>query len=300
MSMLFSGRLATALERTGRRTGSRADSNRARPGARRWCYLLAGLTLVLGPANLSAQAPLAEQWFRRGTVMLTLQAGGAAFTDFQRATVHASSADMQPSQFQRRVGARTTASFGGWAALWLSNEWGVRVGASYAPSSFAVRNDPSAQRFLDERATGSAGTPTDYAGLRVLHADASVLFRFPVKLGRLAPYGLAGGGIVRYWQAGGGEVPPEAGNRFTDGWHAPAAVVGLGTAIALQKGDLMLVFELTDHISRTPLNDVGAGEWFEVSGVRLQLEPDATRADTDGVGITNTVRLAVGLSLPIR
>jgi hypothetical protein len=248
----------------------------------------------------TAQTASADQWFRRGTVMLTAQAGGAAFTDFQRATVHATPTDIEPSEFQRRVGARTAAAVGGWIALWLSDAWGVRAGASYTPSSFAVRNEPSAQRALDDLMGDAAGTPDDYAGLGVLHADAAVLFRFPVTLGRVVPYGLAGGGWVRYWRTGDGELPPEARDGFSGGgWSGAAGVVGIGTAIGLEKGDLMLIFELTDHISRTPLDDAGAGEWFEVSGIRMQLEPDAVREDTDGVGLTSSVRLMVGVSLPI-
>lgn len=277
-----------------------AHTRTGRPSGAFRLWLCVALTLGFAPVSSAAQAPPAEQWFRRGTVMLTVLAGGVAFTDFQRATVRATMADMQPSEFQRRVGARTTASIGGWMALWLSDAWGIRAGASYAPSSFAVRNEPSAQRALDDRAD-APGAPADYAGLGVLHADVSILFRFPISLGRLVPYGLAGGGIVRYWRSGAGELPPEARDRFSRGaWSGAAGVVGVGTAIALQKGDLMLIFELTDHISRTPLDDAGAGEWFEVSGVRLQLEPDDTRVDTDGVGMTNSVRLLVGLSLPIR
>jgi hypothetical protein len=268
---------------------------------RRCLLLCVALALVVPPASASAQAPSAAQWFQRGSVLVTAQAGGAAFTDFQRATVRTSSADMEPAEFQRRIGARTAASLGGWVALWLSDVWAIRAGASYAASSFAVRNEPSAQRVLDERAAGGVSETVDYAGLGVLHADATVMFRFPVTFGRVVPYGLAGGGIVRYGRSGAGELPPEARARFTRGsWSGAAGVVGIGSAIALQKRSLMLVFELTDHISRTPLDDAGAGEWFEVSGVQLQLEPHATRADTDGVGLTNSVRLLVGLSLAIR
>lgn len=230
--------------------------------------------------------------------MVSLQAGGAAFTDFQRATATPTVSQLEVREIRRRVSARTTSSFGAGVALWLGDAWGVRAGVSYLPSYFTVHHDEAAILALDEDvATGA----TQYAGLGVLLADASLLFRSPYLLGRVVPYGIIGAGLVHYWKRDGGELPPEARTRFTDAtWTGPAAVVGIGAAIPLQMRNLMLTFELTDHIGRTPLDDRGAGEQFHVNGVELQLEPEDVRSDTDGVGRTNTVRLMVGLTLPIR
>jgi hypothetical protein len=256
-----------------------------------WCA-----TLLL-PAAVAAQKASAEPWFRAGTVMITAQAGGAAFTDFQRGTARSSDANANLQEFQRRVSAHTTASVGGWLAVWLSGGWGLRGAASFTPSAFEVRNERSAQRVLDER---TGGTRLEYAGLHIVTGDVAVLFRFPPKLGRFVPYGIAGGGVIRY-ASRSGDLPPEARDRFSRGTHTMlSGVLGLGAAVPLQKGDLLLTFEFTDHISRTPLDDAGAGESFEMAGVALQLEPEASRNDTDGVGVTNTVRLLVGFTLPIR
>ena len=266
-------------------------------GSGRRLALCAALSigLVLVPAASRAQqTPLAERWFQRGTVMVGAVFGAAAFSDFQRSTARPLSGEV--ADFERRVSASTASTMGGWVAVWLNERVGVRAGAAYAPSAFTVRND--------ELAPGISGRVSDveqnYAGLRVLLADATMLVRFPVSFGRVLPYGLAGAGIVRYWSATDGELPAEAQSRFAGGsWTGAAGVLGLGATVPLEKRDLLLVFELTDHISRTPLPSRTTAESIDMSGVQLQLEPAGANG-TDRIGLVNNIRLVVGLVLPIR
>jgi hypothetical protein len=288
---------------------------RTGPGAARTHLVALGLALLLAAAPATAQEQAAqperppvppslppppvpasaEPWFRGGTWMLTAQFGGSAFTDFQRGTARPL-AEADLPDFRRRVSARTTGGAGLWAAYWVTGALAVRGGVGYAPSSFTVWHEPEAQRALDTR--GEA-TP-EYAGLGVLLADAGVMFRFPLALGRVVPYGMVGGGVIRYGTRDGGALPPEAQERFAAGeWHGAAGTAGLGAAIPLQRGDLLLTFELTSHFSRTPLGGHGEGALFELAGVALELDPDGSRAD-GSVGTTSAVRLMVGITRPFR
>ncbi|CAN5845985.1 hypothetical protein BH23GEM9_BH23GEM9_04350 [soil metagenome] len=255
------------------------------------------LLLILTSVATHAQAVSAEPWFRAGTWMLSAELGGAAFTDFQRATARPIGADQPIGDFQRRVSATTTMTTGASVTRWVSDMTGVRAAVSYAPSRFSVWNAESAQRTL----TAMGDSDRDrYASLGVWMASASAVFRLPLRLGRVVPYGLAGGGLVHYRMTGDAELPPEARRRFQDGqWTGPAAFFGLGGTLPLQRRDLLMSFELTNHLSRTPLDDEGRGEWFELSGIPLQLDRYSAR-DTDGIGMTSNLRLTVGFTLPLR
>lgn len=258
-------------------------------------------TAVLVLALLATSAPAraqvsVEPWLQPGTFMLTAELGGTAFTDFQRGQARPLGAATMP-EFQRRVSARTSATLGAAASYWLGAAWGVRVGGAWTPTGFSVWNEESAQRMLDERGDGE---PERYASLDVWMADVAFIFRFPRTFGRVAPYGLVGGSYVTYTAAADEELPPEARSRFGSGsWSAPAALFGVGGVIPLQRSNLLLTFELSNHLSRTPLDDRGRGEQFELSGVPLELEPDA-RTGSDGVRTTSNLRLVVGLTLPLR
>jgi hypothetical protein len=254
------------------------------------------VALCAAAPGLQAQGPQ-EEWYRAGTWMLSAALGGAAFSDFQRSTATAAQPDPGLGTFERRVSARTTVTAGGAITYWILDGWGLRAGVSFAPSAFAVWNDARAQRVLDELADWER-EPS--ARLGVWFADAAALFRLPIRLGTVTPYGLVGGGLVEYRASGPGEVPPEARARFADGPSRSAALVfGAGAVVPLQQRRVLLSFELTNHVARSPLNDDGRGEWFEIGGVDVQLGQDPRRG-SDGIDLTNNVRLTVGVSLPIR
>ncbi|HSJ05529.1 MAG TPA: hypothetical protein VK936_02430, partial [Longimicrobiales bacterium] len=113
-------------------------------------------------------------------------------------------------------------------------------------------------------------------------------------------YGIAGAGIVEYRAGGDAELPPEARDRFDGGrWRSAAAVFGVGAGFPLDRGGMLMSFELTNHLTRIPLDDDGRGEWFEFAGAPVQLERDSERG-TDGIGLASNLRLTVGLAVPIR
>jgi hypothetical protein len=256
--------------------------------------LLAAGVLSPGEAQVTA-----EPWFNGGTWMFTVEVGGAAFSDFEKTQARPVGDNIELGDFSRRVSARTAGSVGGWVSYWIGRGWGLRAGMSYVPSSFTVWNDESAQRALDGIAP-DGGDP-DYASLGILMGNASAVFRFPRSFGRVAPYGMVGAGVIRYRTSGDAELPPEARGRFEDGsWQTGAAMFGVGAAIPLQRGNLLMSFEITNHLAKTPLGDNSAGEVFDLSGVSMQLEPDPQLSGENAVGMTSHLRLALGLTLPLR
>jgi hypothetical protein len=241
--------------------------------------------------------PSAERWFSAGTWMLRAEFGGAAFTDFQRGTATAGSVHPDLATFQRRLSAQTTATAGGSITRWIVDGWGLRASFSFAPSAFAVWNDAAAQQLLDEH---MGGERESYPSLGVWYADAAVVFRLPFSLGTGVPYGMAGGGVVEYRAGRDADLPPEARDRFSEGrWRTPAAVFGVGAVFPLQFHNLLMGAELANHLGRTPLDDAGRGEWFDMGGMPVQLHQDPRRG-SDGITLTSNLRLTVGLTLPLR
>jgi hypothetical protein len=272
------------------------------PRDRRWLRALrldlvpaAALLLLLNAVPAHAQLN-AHSRFQPGTWMLSASLGGAAFTDFQRGVARASE-DPELGDFRRRISAATTATATGSVTYWIGSNWGLRGSIGYAPSAFSVWNDDRAQRVLDAR---NGGERERYSGLSVWYLDATAIYRLPVRLDRLVPYGVVGGGMVEYRRSGAAELPPEARERFAGGgWRSAAAVIGLGTAVPLQRHDMLLNFELTNHLTRTPLNEEARGEWVQLGGVPVQLDREYDRGD-DGIAVANHLRLSVGLTLPLR
>ena len=237
---------------------------------------------------VQAQTP-APPSLTRGTWLLTAELGGAAFTAFQRLrAVPSEGAGGLP--VERRVSASTTATVGASVGYWAGANWGARAGVSWSPSNFTVAHEDGADPVL----THNGDATENYASLAVWGADLSLLFRFPRDFGRVQPYGIVGGGIVRYEHGHDAEVPAEARDMFDSGesTHA-AALLGIGAMIPLQRNNLVLSFELTDRLSRSPL--AGNARTLEDDGLELDTTPAR-----EGGDITNQLRLVVGLTLPLR
>lgn len=267
-----------------------------------WCAILAvTCTACLAPGNTRAAAQQeisAEPWFDGGTWMFAVHFAGVAFTDFQRAVALGAGDGGDRPALDRRVSARTTVAPGGWVGYWVNRSIGVRAGASWAPSSFTVRTTGRAGALLPPVDDGAT---SPQAELGILLTDVSVMLRSPIAVGRVVPWAVLGGGVVTYRVRGGGELPPEARSAFRGGRsrHGLAAVLGAGATVPLERWDLLLNFELISHLGRTPLPDSGDGEPFEVDGIPFRLAgPEDAR--TDGVGLTNHIRLGIGFTLPVR
>lgn len=248
--------------------------------------------LTLSAVSLAGAQVSPEHLFQKGNVAITITAGGAAFSPFQRAIEQP---DTGALRFERRVSAGTTGAVGADVAWWLGRVVGVRAHASYMPSRFAVQHDRAGEDWMREQASGEQ--PRSYARLSVWAADVSALIRPPLSFGRVAPYAIVGAGVVSYRPQSSRRLPPEAEAAFTGGARtSPAGVVGVGAWVPLEKGDLLLSFAVTDHITRTPVESGEAGTWRDGPN-RSSLYPD----DTEGrVRLTSNVRLMVGLTIPLR
>jgi uncharacterized protein YjeT (DUF2065 family) len=256
--------------------------------------LACGAAVLATPAL--AQTVTAEPWFRAGTWMFAAELGGAAYSDFQRSLARAVSPDSEIPDFHRRVSGATTVTGGASVTWWIRNGWGIRAAGSYTPTRFSVWNEEHGQKALDD---GGATRPT-YAKLATWTAAANVVFRFPRTLARVVPYGIVGAGMVQHRIVDDEELPPEARSAFADRqWRAPAGVFGVGAVVPLQRNNLLLTFELTNHLTEAPLRGNGTGERFELAGHELELVEDDDRG-RDDVSLTNYLRLTIGLTLPVR
>ena len=250
-----------------------------------------------GAAAQSTEPVSADPWLRAGTWLLGVEIGGIAFSDFDRSQARAEGGPVTAETLRRRISARTSMSIGGWASYWISDTWSVRTGISFVPSTFTVWNEAAARSM---EAHPGADEEASYASLDVWLASAVVVFRFPRNFGRVVPYGLGGIGLVRYHASDDADLPPEAEPQFAGGdLQNVAGVFGIGATIPLQRRNLLMSFELTNHLTRPPLQGTNGSPTFELGGRPMQLA-DGERQDGEEVRLTSHVRLAVGLTLPLR
>ena len=256
---------------------------------------IAGIFLAL-PLQASAQRaaaprPSADHLFHSGNVALTLSAGGAAFTDFRRDEAQLAPPDGLPLPFTRRVAAQTTLTGAASLQLWLNRIAAIRVQTAWVPTRFSVS-------IRDSDAPSSLDT-TRYSRLDIWLYDASLLLRPPVALGRVAPYVILGAGAINYRvKDGAGDLPPEAAAAFRDSNRLQwAGNLGVGAVLPLQRDNLLLSFELTDHFTRTPLGDEGRELIFDTGGTAVGSDAGS---EPDAISLASTVRLTVGLTIPVR
>jgi hypothetical protein len=226
-----------------------------------------------------------ERLFRSNMLSVSVFGGGIAFSDFRRES--APIAGDEP--LERRLSASTSFSAAGALTYWLNGRWGVRLHASYAPSRLELRR----YAMPDDELRTRAADDLPLSGLDVWMYDADVLFRLPLPLGRVQPYGIAGLGVVDYrLRTKDNEVVPESVTlAFHDRTQQQfAGVLGLGAIVALERHRLHLNFELTNHIARTPLSEspLSAERRDPESGDRV-----------DEVGYTSNLRLMLGLAIPL-
>ena len=235
---------------------------------------------------------------RMGGLALSVYSGGAAHSDLQRSAARAEwpvAGVTQSREFARRLSPATAPALGMSAAYWPSQWWGIRASAGLVPTRFEVTVSDREKAGLPADSV-LVGT-TRYAGLRVWTYDVELMFRAPfTPRQRIVPYGLIGGGAVRYQSFGEDPLPPEARSAFGSGNQPTraAAVIGVGALVPLQRNNLALSFELTDHLVRTPIERTGGSE-LDGSGIRLTTDPTAEPGD-GRVTLTSHVRLLIGLT----
>lgn len=246
-------------------------------------------------STVSAQDPTRMRGFQ-----LSASVGGAAFSALQHSEAEASwlteDGQLERRQFARRLSAATAPVLAVGAAYWMNEHWGLRVQGGYAPTRLevSVRDDDAEMIAVASESESSQR----FRSLGVWSLDGQVLFRLPfTPRGRVAPYGFVGGGVLRYAARGREPLPPEAELTFGAGerpTHA-AAVLGLGAIVPLERPNFALTFELSDRLTRTPVRAVSA------SGIQDGTVTVMTTPATDSrVGLTNHVRLQVGIAWQLR
>jgi hypothetical protein len=265
---------------------------------------IAMLVACCAPALADAQRtrPLPERMQR---LELTLFGGGTAYTDIHRtmlapASVSAAGEPAPPGAPQlRRVSAETAPTFGAALGYWVTRDWGVRLHAALAPSRFhVVSGAPREDRRLDASADSGRLAP-----LMIWTADAALLFRLPLGLDGVLPYGLAGAGTLEYRArpADPDEIPPEAAAGIGTGAYGQlVGVLGLGAAVPVSWRNSLLSFELTTHFGRPPGRASDAA--LAAGAMPDRRVPDGDVIAEHGPGdpsLTSQVRFLVGLTVPL-
>ncbi|MGH7505152.1 MAG: hypothetical protein ACRELX_05860 [Longimicrobiales bacterium] len=255
------------------------------------CWVVALIAIVaaagLPDPALAQLAP--ERLFKAGAVTFGVAGGGAAYTAFQRGQAHAAGRD-----FDRRLSAQTSVALSATLTYWISGVFAVRAHGSYSPTRF-VMSMPD-----EDAALFRAAEPDPLASLGVLMADADVLLRAPVIFGRIAPYGIIGAGVVDYRADPGSSspLPVEAREAFASGSQRRfAGVIGVGALVPLERHDFFLTFELTNHMTRSPVAHTATSP--TPSGAQTLVDADAWSNDEGEAGHTSAVRLMVGLTVPL-
>ena len=207
--------------------------------------------LVIAPALHAQTGVRPPQGWSLGVYL-----GGAAFTDFQRSNIRAVGVSVDGEPIEREllqsVGAQTSSVVAATIAYWPTQNWGFRARAAYAPTRFETVIPQADAEFLNM--PRPAATGSEFRSLAITSYEGQVLFRLPTIRHRIMPYGIFGGGVVRYTLRSGDEpIPQEAESDFESGRQTrPAVTLGLGVMHGLRPG-WGLHFELIDQISQTPV-----------------------------------------------
>lgn len=261
--------------------------------------LLTVLAVVMaGGTAVDAQQPLT----RMGGVILSAFAGGAAFTDLQRSEARAERLQppTNPIEFTRRLSPETSPALALAAGYWFNESLGLRLHAGVALTRFEIGVSERDEAMIPADTALMPRAP--FERLSIWSYDATVLIRAPITpRGRIAPYGLIGGGVLRYSPSGSASLPPEAATAFAGGSTLTrgAVVLGLGAIVPLQRNNLGLTFELTDHLSRTPVERTAPGLLAEGESIRI-VSSETNPGGKGRVATTNSVRLLIGVSLLLR
>lgn len=254
--------------------------------------LLVAALCLLSVADASAQTGIRppQGW------SLGVLGGAAAFSDMQRGSIRVVrpvGSGIEERKLARRVGAETASSLAGYFAYWPGRNWGLRLHASYAPSRFeTVMNESDAEYAGMSETNGGQRL----AGLSIISTDLQALFRLPTVKDRVMLYGILGGGLARYAVTAGEPVPAEAEGDFEGGVKVrPAGVIGLGAMLPLRHRAFRMHFELTNHVSGTPLTG-GESQFRTDEQGTLEIDPRDEPPGERRVTVVNSVRFMVGIS----
>lgn len=193
------------------------------------CFLMA--TIVVVPATANAQVRPPEGWG------VALGAGGTAYTALHR------------TGESKRLSPHTSGMFMAALNFWPTRNWGIRAQGTLMPTRFE-EIEPAFQMQADS---------ITYAPLTIESYQVQANFRMPTIRNRIMPYGIAGGGVMRFKATRRLDqpLPKEAVADFGGGTRqSPSASFGLGARVQSRDNGWALNFELVDQIARSPMDDV--------------------------------------------
>lgn len=253
---------------------------------------LAGAALLSNAGRVAAQTSDAPPGVRAS---VTVHAGGTAFTRFQHVTLEATGSPQ--GTYPASLSSATAASLGADLTLWFSDWVGTRLHLGYAPSSFEVRltEEDRVEVLGDE----SDYQRLDYSDMSIFTAGGAAVLALPIRSSRgVAPYVLLGGGGTLY-------AADERGARGLDAAFdgesiaiAFAAVAGLGVKIPLASARISLSFEITDHVTPTPVPGDDDRILLETGDLRVTNRLHAMADDTE-TAYVHAVAVAAGLTFAL-
>lgn len=253
--------------RTSRR--SRATARAAATGAAAALLLFA----VAAPAT-AQQRGTPDPLVRRGGFTLSLQAGGSAFTTVQDVTVERS--DGTGEDYPSSLAVSTSTAIGGEATYWFREWLGLRLQAAYVPSEFELRMQEADRDSL----LGPTSGPNElrFSGVSIYNYDLLAVLS-PVIGSRTHPYLLVGGGASSFIAdskgAAGLDSVFSGARQSTSG----SALLGAGLRVPLKGGRVALSFELTNHLTRSPVPGKTGRELLDDGMVRVVDTPHPAAQD---------------------
>lgn len=247
--------------------------------------------LIAVPAALAAQ----EDDEGRVALMITMHAGGTAFTRMQNITVEVPGSTQ--GTYAGSLAASTAATLGADLTVWFRPWLGARLHMVYAPSNFELR-------LTEEDREEVLGTEADYRSLNysdlsLFSLTGAIVLALPIQSSHVAPYALLGmGGALLSADDRGAQNLETAfeGNAAAAGL---VAVAGAGLKIPLNTGRVSLSFEITDHVMRSPIPVHDDRVLLDTSDLRVvnRQHPSAVEDDArymHSVGIAAGVSFATG------
>lgn len=256
-----------------------------------------GRSTVIVVLALAGVEPGDAQAVPPAGVTVSVYTGGVAFSDWQGVWVAAADGAVADGSSMRVRGALApspAAVVGISLSRWSRRGWGVRLEGAYAPSRLELRVDGPLSVGVDPQ-EAPHGAPA-FGDVDVWTVSGLGLFRLPIALGRILPYGRAGVGVIgdRVTNLVEAEAPSPLQRRGT----RIGADIGLGARVPLNSSNLGLYFEISDLFSRTPIGAATEGELLRSNSLVIEGAPSSDSADTPArVHLANQLRIVAGLSL---
>ncbi len=228
---------------------------------------------------------------------LTLSAytGGVAFSDWQGVWIAPldGSAGSTSARTSGALAPSPAAIMGLGLTWWSRRGWGLRLEGAYAPSRLEVRLDAPMREGLSAQ-EAPRGPPT-FGDVGVWTASGLALFRLPIALGPILPYGRVGIALIRDHISDVTNSVSSA-ELTMDGMRV-GGDIGLGARVPLRRSDLGLYFEISDLFSRTPIDAAPSGEVLRSDALVVERAQAASEGAPTRVRMTNQLRIVAGLSL---